>query len=292
MQVNSYCPSAQLKPFIDNYMFVDIAWQDLHQMSPLWRLIPFGQVSALFIYGDRHQYSTSGSTTGMQTTLDTFLVGQLTRPLWLKFSGHTRLAKIQFKTGGIQQFMTSPLADFTDQASIGLDIFWAADPGLLNEQLYSASDDAVRCTLLNTFFEKRLLPVNAQTVYVDYTLNQLQRSGGNLKVAELERPLGISARQLERVFRRRVGLSPKDIGKFMRLNTALHALENDPDRQLSALGYELGYFDPAHFSKDFKQFTGLNPSALRSRPDGEYLVAAGKCFKIPACRIFTKALTA
>ncbi|WP_285056579.1 AraC family transcriptional regulator [Pedobacter ginsengisoli] len=288
MHVNSFSPSVQLKPFIDNYMFVDIAWQEFHQISPLWRLIPFGQVSALFIYGDKHQYSTIGAKAGMQTTLDTFLVGQLTRPLWLKFSGHTRLAKVQFKTGGIQQFMAAPLADFTDQASIGLENIWSADPQLVNEKLYEAENDSARCKILNSFFEKRLLPVDNQASYVEYTLKQLLHTGGNLKVSDLERPLGISARQVERVFRSRVGISPKDIGKFMRLNTALHALENNPGQQLSLLGYELGYFDPAHFSKDFKQFTGISPSAIRSGSPGEYLVAAGKCFKMSECRIFTK----
>lgn len=270
-------------------MFVDIEWKNAPQMFSLWRLIPFGQVSALFLYGAPHQYSTVGAGGGMQTTMDTFMVGQLTKPLWLKFSGHTRLVKVQFKTAGIQQFITYPLTDFTNQPSIGLDNFWGREPSLLNEQLYAAENDVARCMHLNRFFENRLLPASPQAGYITYTLKRLQHTDGNLKIADLERSLGIGCRQLERVFRARVGLSPKDIGKFMRLNTALHALECDPNRQLSALGYELGYFDPAHFSKDFKQFTGLTPSALRCRDRGEYLVASGKCFKFKPCRIFTKA---
>lgn len=292
MCVNSYIPSALLRPYIDNYMFVDIDWQNSPAMPALWRLIPFGQVSALFLYGDRHQYSTLCAGQGMVETASAFLVGQLTQPLWLRFTGHTRMAKVQFKTGGIQQFLSLPLAELTDKPSTGLDEFWGTQPHLLNEQLHAAKNEPDRCGLLNRFFEKHLLPESPQASYVHYALRQLRNAGGNFKVADLERPLGISSRQLERVFRSRVGLSPKDVGKFIRINKALSALEDNPAQQLSNLGYRLGYFDPAHFSKDFKQVTGISPSLFNACSMNEYLVSGGKCFSEPACRIFTKTAVA
>jgi len=34
----------------------------------------------------------------------------------------------------------------------------------------------------------------------------------------------------------------------------------DPDTDLTGLAYECGYFDQAHFIKDFKAFAGRTPS--------------------------------
>jgi len=292
MHVNCYSPSAVLQPYIDNYMFVDIDWRTTSVMPALWRLIPFGQVSALFLYGDNHQYSPLSAGQQMEETSGAFLVGQLTRPLWLKFSGHTRLAKVQFRTGGVQQFLTLPLAELTDTPSTCLAEFWGPEAHLLNEQLHAAESDYARCALLNRFFQSELLSENLQANYVHYTLRQLHQTLGNCRLADLEHSLGISARQLERVFHSRVGLSPKTISKFIRINAALNVLEHNPSQQLSALGYQLGYFDPAHFSKEFKQVTGISPSVFHARDKAEYLVSGGKCFSTPACRIFTKTTVA
>jgi methylphosphotriester-DNA--protein-cysteine methyltransferase len=66
-------------------------------------------------------------------------------------------------------------------------------------------------------------------------------------------------RQLERKFLKQVGLSPKQLGKVIRLQTALKMLLNRQAESLTAIAYESEYYDQAHFIKDFKEFTGTNP---------------------------------
>jgi AraC-like DNA-binding protein len=66
-------------------------------------------------------------------------------------------------------------------------------------------------------------------------------------------------RQLERKFIRQIGISPKQLGKVVRLQTALKLLLNKRDESLTHIAYESKYYDQAHFIKDFKEFTGINP---------------------------------
>jgi AraC-like DNA-binding protein len=276
-------PSPGLSGVIDNYMLVDIDWQRLAAegaaaMASVWRLIPYGKVSMLFVYGDAHQYSLDGAGEAMHTTRHAFLVGQLTKPIWLKFAGHTRLIKIQFKAGGLSQLLPMNLDEFTNVPSLDLEAVWGRAVNDLVAQLHEAGTDAQRIGLLNAFFERRLQPRKDVIDYVEYTLSQLHQTGGKLAIKGLEDKLGISSRQLERLFLAKVGLSAKQMGKIIRLNGAFAQLEAQPALSMTALSYELGYHDQAHFCHDFKAIAGVSPSKLLSQTGGELFVTHGQCF--------------
>ncbi len=278
MKAEIFKPSPFLSKYIDNYMLVDINWQDTASLASVWRLIPYGKISMLFLYGDSHEYNLVGPTAPMQKTRQAFMVGQLTQPIWLKFTGHTRLIKIQFKATGAQQFLPMNMEEFTNVPSLDLEAIWGKAVSVLLEQIYEANSDIERIAHLNYFLEQRLLPQNNQVDYVDYTLDQLKVNQGNLAIKSLEGQLGISTRQLERLFRTRLGLSPKEMSKIIRLNCAFSNLEANPTASLTQLSYDAGYYDQAHFSRDFKGIAGVSPSQLFSQTSQELFVTHGQCF--------------
>lgn len=278
MKAELFQPSPSLSRYIDSYMLVDIDWRNTEAVSTIWRLIPYGKISMLFLYGEPHEYSLSGASASMQRTRQAFLVGQLTQPIWLKFSGHTRLIKIQFKSSGAQQFLPLHMEEFKDMPSLDLEAIWGGAINELLEQIQEATSDADRISRLNQFLEKRLLPQQDMVDYVDYTIHQMKACNGNLAIKGLEQKLGISTRQLERLFRARIGLSPKEMGKIIRLNAAFSSLESDPDISLTSLSYEAGYYDQSHFSRDFKSIAGVSPSKLFSQSTNELFVTHGQCF--------------
>lgn len=278
MKVQLFQPSGQLSSLIEHYMLVDIDWKELSSVATVWRLIPFGQVSMLFLYGDPHGYSLSGASEPMKDTSNAFMVGQLTQPLWLRFSGHTRLIKIQFKPSGIQQLIPLNMEEFTNVPSIDLESLWGNAVNELLEQLHGCDSDDLRVELLNRFLERRLVPLHMQASYIDYTIKQLECARGNVNIADLEVKLGITGRHLERLFKARVGLTPKEISKVIRLNYAFSCLEKEPEMSLTSLSHESGYYDQAHFSKDFKKIAGISPSRLFSANSSELFVTHGKCF--------------
>ena len=66
-------------------------------------------------------------------------------------------------------------------------------------------------------------------------------------------------RQLERHFRKQIGISPKQLGKAIRLQTTLNLLLNKKSETLTDIAYESDYFDQNHFIKDFKDLVGVTP---------------------------------
>ncbi|OBX25127.1 helix-turn-helix protein [Gelidibacter algens] len=278
MKAEIFKPSASLSKYIDSYMLVDIDWHHTTDVENVWRLIPYGKVSMLFLYGDPHEYSLKGVTESMQYTRRAFLVGQLIQPIWLRFTGHTRLIKIQFKSSGAQQFLPVNMEEFRNVASLDLEALWGWDTAELIEQLEESLSDEERISKLNGFLEKRLLPQTNLIDYVDYTIQHMKSHNGNLSIKGLEQKLGISTRQLERLFRSKIGLSPKEMSKLIRLNAAFSSLRAEPEISLTKLSYEAGYYDQSHFSRDFKNIAGISPTKLFSRSSQELFVTHGECF--------------
>jgi transcriptional regulator GlxA family with amidase domain len=85
-----------------------------------------------------------------------------------------------------------------------------------------------------------------------------------IRVDDVASKAGFSRRQLERLFRTYVGVSPKCVIQRYRLFEAADRLAEQPDANLAALAIELGYFDQAHFIRDFKAMIGSSPAHTRA----------------------------
>lgn len=80
-------------------------------------------------------------------------------------------------------------------------------------------------------------------------------------LAEVAAALGLDPATLDRALRREGTSAVREIRK-LRTNAAKSAL-SDPTRAISAIAGDLGYSDPAHFSRFFKSQTGQSPRAYR-----------------------------
>ncbi len=85
------------------------------------------------------------------------------------------------------------------------------------------------------------------------------------RVADLADAVGLSRRGLERLLRDYVGVSPKWVLQRHRVHLAAELLAARPDRELASLAVELGYFDQAHFARDFAAALGTPPAAYAQR---------------------------
>ncbi|WP_067697481.1 AraC family transcriptional regulator [Nocardia jejuensis] len=85
-------------------------------------------------------------------------------------------------------------------------------------------------------------------------------SGRDLtRVDQVTELFEIPVRTLQRLFRRYVGAGPKWVLRRYRLQDGAHLLAEGRTSDLAALALELGYFDQAHFSREFAQEIGMAP---------------------------------
>ena len=83
-----------------------------------------------------------------------------------------------------------------------------------------------------------------------------------LSIEEIARRLSVSTRQFERLFSAETGISPTRFYRQLRLRYGLWRLRST-HRSVTAIALESGFADCAHFSRQFREFFGVNPSDIR-----------------------------
>ena len=84
-----------------------------------------------------------------------------------------------------------------------------------------------------------------------------------LSVTELAADLHLSARTLQRLAAKYVGVSPAALIRRRRLQEAAEQIRQDPGVDLTALAHQFGYSDHAHLTNDFRSTLGFTPTAYR-----------------------------
>ena len=88
---------------------------------------------------------------------------------------------------------------------------------------------------------------------------QFFNTHGTITIEEIQKQFFITERQVQRLFQKYIGLSPKFYCRIIRFNYIFQLLKEKPLSWLDVTHLS-GYFDQSHFIRDFKAFTGEEPS--------------------------------
>jgi AraC-like DNA-binding protein len=103
---------------------------------------------------------------------------------------------------------------------------------------------------------------------VQHTAGRLETSHGALPVSALSEAARVSGNHLATQFKSHVGITPKRLARIYRFAQLIVSVDTLRPIDWSELAHTAGYFDQAHFSREFKDFTGHTPTqylALRRR---------------------------
>lgn len=79
-------------------------------------------------------------------------------------------------------------------------------------------------------------------------------------ITELAKAGGYSVKTLERVFYKKIGLSPRKFARIMRFRTAHRMITRRGLANLVEVALFSGYFDQSHFNREYKKLVGFNPN--------------------------------
>lgn len=118
-------------------------------------------------------------------------------------------------------------------------------------------------TLVETAL-RRLGDADAEGVLVNEIVELVETTPDLRRVDDLCDRVAMSERGLQRLLRRRVGISPRWLIRRRRLHEGSAHLQSG-ETDLAGLAHDLGYADQAHFTKDFRSATGLTPGRFGTR---------------------------
>jgi AraC-like DNA-binding protein len=251
-------PSLALRPYVRSYWFFrrTAFLASYHEEY----MHPRGGFGIVFNFGDTLTLDAGAVNEPI------FLDGANTVSRKLGFYGQIDMIGIQFHEGGAFPLLGVPLHELQNETNL-LSALGQADLMALHGRLYEAKTLPVRTRLLETWLIHRLSLGKEQHALIPVSLGVLRESTGNLRMSEFSEQWSISQRQLERLYQREVGMSPKEYLKLLRIENARLSLKTLREETTARLAVELGFYDQAHFIREFRAVTGVTPYAYMKRHD-------------------------
>lgn len=111
--------------------------------------------------------------------------------------------------------------------------------------------------------EKQLTAIVQNNAVRDNFYNIVERLSDNPEtlIAECAEEYGYSIKNLQRLFHKRIGLTPKKFARIMRFQKAHKQLSKEGLKQLVMIALTSGYFDQAHFNREYKALAGCHPGS-------------------------------
>lgn len=176
----------------------------------------------------------------------------------LQLAGQVRLMGVRFRAGMGAVFFGVSLDELTG--------FHGADWQRLGfaamvDQLAELSREAQQL-LVEHELMRRLQATQERRAPVQQLLSQITATQGRQRLADLLQTVPLGQRQLERLFRYQVGLTPKQFSRIQRVALVRQQLQQGQPLLDTAL--TCGYSDQAHFIHDFKTVVGMTPGQYRA----------------------------
>jgi AraC-like DNA-binding protein len=205
------------------------------------------------------------------------LVGPMTA--WRDFplvSGQ-RLFGVRFRPGRWRAVVGTPADRLTDRL-LTLGDLWGPRASGLAERLVEAGSPARAIEIVEA-----ALPAPADSNPIERALAWMEHQRGAVSMDELASHANLSPRQWRRVCLERTGLTPKFLARVLRFRHAqnrlavrLAARRLTTSQPLAELALDCGYYDQAHFIREFREFSGRTPAA------GAPLTPNDRFFQSPA----------
>lgn len=224
------------------------------------RVIPFGHIELMFHY--RQPFATvypTGETLGQPRSL---VSGMSSRWFDAVTCGLSGVLAVAFYPYSANRFFRFPLSRFEGK-SWSLCEVAGYEAEAVEQRLSEAVSHSERVAVVEQFLLSRLHSANDSGYrLIRHVMNRIEQCRAQITVASLASEAGLSPRSLERKFSAMVGHSPKQYLRVARFLSAVADLSRIQHEPLVQLAYSNGYFDQAHFIRDFTEFSGYTPTAF------------------------------
>ncbi|HEX7057538.1 MAG TPA: helix-turn-helix domain-containing protein [Bacilli bacterium] len=187
----------------------------------------------------------------------TLFSGVFDEPFTISYDRNHPMRKfgVRFFPGGIHSLLGIPQQDFA-KSHFDLDLVWTGMTKEIEDRLFEEPLIERKVRVMEDFLVSFM---STNTIADDHLINKLLYhifvTEGKTSVKELAKREAISTRQMNRIFYRWIGISPKRFCEVVRFQSIVKDIQRSPSI-VRCLAYKHGFFDQAHMMRDFKRFYG------------------------------------
>ncbi|MCD4752985.1 MAG: helix-turn-helix transcriptional regulator [Anaerolineaceae bacterium] len=241
-QLREFKPCDYLQKHIDAYWF----FRNNTEETINWPVVPDGCSDIIFYLNNSKRLDDLNGplVTGIMESAQLILVPE-----------KMELFGIRFKPGILFNLLKTDMSKLTNNM-FELSQFNNAvckkikiDPLAKDKIIVSSIEPQLKEIFQKNNLENNLLKVTKELI-----------NNPNSSVSKLSIKYGFSIKNLERGFYKKVGVTPKKFARIMRFQKAHKLIKKEGLNNLVVIALSSGYFDQAHFNREYKKLVGYNPS--------------------------------
>ncbi len=236
--------------------FVECIWiiESTDTTPTVQKIIPDGFAEIIFHFGDRYRIKIGNR---WQVQGRSLLAGQIKKYFFLENTGRSGVLGIKCKPAAVTHLFCIEMDLLADKV-VPLSSIRSRKLQQLGKNI-NFSDHKTMAATTQKYLLEMLAAKDQYEPVIDEAIRLVFSSNGTMSVKDICKSLFITERRLQRLFKKYIGIPPKAWSRIIRFNYLFELIKHGktswPD-----ITYLSGYFDQSHFIRDFKAFTGEEPS--------------------------------
>ena len=244
--------------------FVDLFWaaEGHAPAHARERLLPSGTMQLIInLREDRLRIYERQHTDRFQSFRGSLICGAHSEFFVIDTASQQSVIGVHFKPGGAFPFVKLPADELRD-THVSLEILWGQSVATrLRDQLLEAMTPEARFRILEHFLMGQAARPLVRHPAVACALSEFSRAVPHMRtISEVAEQAGLSQRHFIQLFSEEVGLTPKVFCRVRRFQKVLRLVYQARQIEWADVATACGYFDQSHFIRDFRAFSGFNPS--------------------------------
>ncbi|WP_162917614.1 helix-turn-helix domain-containing protein [Dongia deserti] len=258
-------PDAGLQPYVIDYQgYRELARVPMRRLQP-----PFDGIPMIVTFGPSIDI-VNGDRPLERRLYRSFLAGLHDVHVFTEYEGRQSGFQVNFTLLGAYRFLNITMSDIANRCLDLGDLLGDGEAERLVDSLQDAADWPTRFDLMDRFLLERLRHGRPMSPDVAWALKNLQATHGARSIGALSRDLSCSRKTLIQRFHAQIGLSPKAVANILRFAHAVERIRAADEESWADLAIACGYYDQAHFNRDFRRYSGRTPREFQAAllPDG------------------------
>jgi AraC-like DNA-binding protein len=130
------------------------------------------------------------------------------------------------------------------------------------DKIYCGKSFEERIDIFEEFAKKHIIQEEKIIDFTNYIYRAICISRGNIGMEDIIDYTGYSERYIRKKFKQFYGIAPKHFSRIIRFQSSLQMML-DHDNELLDVVYESGFYDQAHFTREFKKLASTTPSQYK-----------------------------
>ncbi len=249
-------PPGSLSGYIDSIFYM----KEYCPEHPVERLVPDGYISIVIELDGQERYIFDIETgKPIQTCTHSWLSGMHDKYISFSSIDNTELLAFRFFPGGLYPFLADSVYKYKNKVADGREVF-GDQIDLLRNNILETDQPEEKLSVVADWLTNLLENGAKPTPVIQKSCQQILEMPTIKHIKDIVRESGYSEKQFIHLFKKEIGLTPKIFQRIIKFTQILPRIKEREKINWSEISDECGYYDQSHFIRDFKKFSGYNPS--------------------------------